>query len=206
VAGGWSSDEDLPSARDVRLYENSTRLYDRIGTLVEEALADGGSLVVDTALLLELHAIAMAGEPDAGVIRRADNQVGRVVALFETPPWDQVEQLLADAFAYLEQAMRSGPVLHAAAYALWRINAIHPFGDGNGRAARAVAYAVLCVGFGRMLPGSPTVPEYIQMNRYPYWDALQAADRAWERGEIDVSEMETVLAELVERQITSANP
>jgi len=123
--------------------------------------------------------------------------------LFEPPPWQEVPALLSQACSYATQSLRDGNVLHTAAYALWRLNWIHPFGDGNGRTARAITYAILCVGFGRMLPGTPTVAESITINPYPYWDALQAADRHWKRGKLDVSEMERVLSELVERQIGS---
>jgi len=81
-------------------------------------------------------------------------------------------------------------------------NWIHAFRDGNGRTARSITYAILCIGYGRSLPGSPTVPEQIRMNRYPYTDALQAADLAWAGGTVDVSAMEALLDELLEKQLS----
>jgi len=65
-------------------------------------------------------------------------------------------------------------------------------------------YAILCAGFKRMLPGEPTLPDLIAQNPYAYWDALKAADAAWRGGVVNVSEMETLLTDLVDRQLTSA--
>ena len=78
---------------------------------------------------------------------------------------------------------------------------IHPFGDGNGNASRAVMYAIICVGYAQMLPGTTALPELIARNPYPYYDALDSADDAWARGTIDVSEMEALLGTLIEQQL-----
>jgi Fic family protein len=67
----------------------------------------------------------------------------------------------------------------SAAYILWRLNWIHPFAEGNGRTARAVAYLVLSVQFGRELPGEITLVERMSQRKRDYWHALEAADRAW---------------------------
>ena len=45
------------------------------------------------------------------------------------------------------------------ACALWRLNWIHPFVEGNGRTARAACYYLLCMKQGRLLPGKKIVPE-----------------------------------------------
>ena len=47
------------------------------------------------------------------------------------------------------------------AYALWRLNWIHPFVEGNGRTARAACYYLICMRQGRLLPGRKIVPERI---------------------------------------------
>ena len=76
-----------------------------------------------------------------------------------------------------------------AAYVLWRLNWIHPFVEGNGRTARAACYYILCMRQGRLLPGKKIVPERIREDRGPYYEALTAADKKWEEGHFDVSEL-----------------
>ena len=46
------------------------------------------------------------------------------------------------------------------------------------------------------------VPERIRENRRPYYDALEAADRAWDDGKLDVSAMAKYLEELLKGQLT----
>jgi Fic family protein len=134
--GGWGWDEDPPSPREIRLKENLRRAYDRVTELVEETITNRSPFVVSVETLCELHAIVMDGEPDAGIVRRSDNQVGRVIPVFEPPPWQHVESLLAKAFAYINDSLAAERPLHAAAYALWRINWIHP-----RSASRSAAWA-----------------------------------------------------------------
>lgn len=89
-----------------------------------------------------------------------------------------------------------------AAYALWRLNWIHPFVEGNGRTARAACYYLLCMRHGSLLGGKKIVPERIRENRDPYYAALQAADKAWDQGHWDVSELATYLEVLLLGQLT----
>jgi len=89
-----------------------------------------------------------------------------------------------------------------AAYALWRLNWIHPFVEGNGRTARAACYYLLCMKQGSLLGGKKIVPERIRENRAPYYAALQSADKAWDLGHWDVSELATYLEVLLLGQLT----
>lgn len=91
------------------------------------------------------------------------------------------------------------------AYALWRLNWIHPFVEGNGRTARAACYYLICMRQGRLLPGKKIVPERIRENREPYYDALIEADRHWNDGDFDVSQMADYLAELLRGQLNEAD-
>jgi Fic family protein len=88
-----------------------------------------------------------------------------------------------------------------AAYALWRLNWVHPFIEGNGRTARAACYYLICMRQGRLLPGSKIVPERIRENREPYYAALKKADEAWEAGHFDVSALDTYLQGLLRDQL-----
>lgn len=88
------------------------------------------------------------------------------------------------------------------AYALWRMNWIHPFIEGNGRTARAACYYLICLRHGALLPGQKTVPERIRENRAPYYAALQAADGHWANGQFNVDALARYLAELLEAQLS----
>ena len=90
------------------------------------------------------------------------------------------------------------------AYALWRLNWIHPFVEGNGRTARAACYYLLCMRQGRLLPGSRIVPERIRDNREPYYAALQDADRHWNEGNFNVSNLASYLEGLLIGQLSES--
>ena len=87
------------------------------------------------------------------------------------------------------------------AYALWRLNWIHPFVEGNGRTARAACYYLICMRQGRLLPGKKIVPERIREKREPYYEALIEADHYWDEGHFNVSKLADYLAELLAGQL-----
>jgi Fic family protein len=90
------------------------------------------------------------------------------------------------------------------AYALWRMNWIHPFVEGNGRSARAACYYLICMKQGSLLPGKKIVPERIRENREEYYAALGAADRAWDNGQLDVTQLANYLAGLLKAQLSES--
>ncbi len=94
---------------------------------------------------------------------------------------------------YVIDHWKDESALHLSAYVLWKLNWIHPFSDGNGRTARAVAYVVLSTKLDSLLPGSPTIPEQIAGDKRPYYSALETADRQLKDGIIDVSVLEDML-------------
>jgi len=91
------------------------------------------------------------------------------------------------------------------AYALWRLNWIHPFVEGNGRTARAACYYLICMRQGRLLPGKKIVPERIRENRERYYAALQEADRHWSEGNFNVNALAEYLSDLLKGQLTDAD-
>lgn len=128
----------------------------------------------------------LAGTFRPGLIRISNSE-------HQPPEPTQVPLLIEDFCDYINEAFRTKSALHIAAYALWRLNWIHPFADGNGRTARVVSYILLCARLGYRVPGTPTIPEQIAANKGPYYAALEEADKAFAAGVIDVSGLEKLL-------------
>jgi Fic family protein len=115
-----------------------------------------------------------------------------------------VPQLVVELLARL--ASWNGDLIEMAAWALWRLNWIHPFEEGNGRTARAVTYVTICAGIGQGLPGTPTFLERLIMHKLQYNRALEAADAAALRGTEDVTQLASLLRGLVEAQLGGTEP
>jgi Fic family protein len=105
---------------------------------------------------------------------------------------------------YVNEHWKEKSAVHLCAYVLWKLNWIHPFSDGNGRTARAVAYVVLSIKLDSLLPGAPTIPEQIAGDKKPYYNALEAADKALKDGKIDVGALEEMLEAMLAKQLLNA--
>ena len=96
--------------------------------------------------------------------------------------------------------------VYLAAFVLWKLNAIHPFINGNGRTARVAAYLVLCLKAEQWLPGDTLLPELIRRNRPEYVEALKAADASLEGGgSLDLTKLHGLLTRLLEEQLPTDN-
>ncbi len=141
----------------------------------QQMLAERQGLDVET--LLAAHRVLMDVSPSphlGGVVRSEQNWVGGndwhpLDGDFVPPPPEMCVPLLADLVDYLRSEDHS-PLLQAAV-AHAQFETIHPFGDGNGRAGRAVLYGVLkqrCAADGMM----PPVSLALSGNRDAYLEAL----------------------------------
>jgi Fic family protein len=118
---------------------------------------------------------------------------------------DVINGLLSESRAAdMRDQDRGQLVLKAAAYALWRFNWIHPFAGGNGRTARALAYLVLCIDYGRGIPGKPSMPTLISRRRLSYERALRDADAADAQGSQDLEAMTRLVTETIIEQLEHA--
>lgn len=97
----------------------------------------------------------------------------------------------------------SDPVV-LACFVLWKLNAIHPFVNGNGRTARVAAYFVLCLKSGQWLPGEIILPELIRRNRQEYVAALKHADASVVAGQLDLTALHVLLSRLLGEQLPPA--
>ena len=89
------------------------------------------------------------------------------------------------------------PTTTLAAHALWRINYIHPFVNGNGRTARAVCYFIICASSGGELPGDPILPELLKEVHEEYVAALQVADTG------NIEPLAKLITSLINKQLAA---
>jgi Fic family protein len=181
--------------------QNLLRQYDLLLNCIEIGLAKGIE-AFDKYTLWSLNAAAVANIAQfGGRYRQSPIYVGK----HRPPHFREVDDEMDRFFSVIHEnwTIIDHPT-YLAAYALWRLNWIHPFVEGNGRTARAACYYLLCMKQGRLLPGKKIVPERIRENRQPYYDALKAADIHWEAGDFNVHELADYLSDLLKGQLIEA--
>jgi len=175
--------------------ENGERLYDFLKSIIDAAIAlERPYLSSQVIKALNYHAIACL-HSHAGEYRPCSVRVGS-----HQPPEEFRVQALMDDF--VNQINRNWDLLdplQLAVWALWRLNWIHPFINGNGRISRAVAYFILCVKVGARLPGKIILPELIVRERERYVQGLRKVD-----DNQDFSDLHSLLGELLKEQLDSA--
>jgi Fic family protein len=182
--------------------QNLLRQYDLLLNCIEIGL-EKGIEAFDKYTLWSLNAAAVANIAQfGGRYREEPIYVGN----HRPPHFSDVGNEMDRFFSLIHENwdILDHPTL-LPAYALWRLNWIHPFVEGNGRTARAACYYLLCLRQGRLLPGKKIVPERIRENRGPYYEALQDADRHWHEGNFNVSALASYLDRLLAAQLSEAD-
>lgn len=180
--------------------ENGSRQYDFLRSVVGASLAMGRPFLSQHLIkALNFHAITCL-HTNAGEYRPCQVVVGA-----HTPPQHfRVEALMDDLVNFINRVWETTDEVTLASFALWRLNHIHPFINGNGRTARAAAYFILCVKAGGWLPGTTILPELIRRDRADYVDALQQVDKSFAAGALDLTPLHAVLTRLLQEQLAGA--
>lgn len=182
--------------------QNGFRQFDYSMEAVDYFLDPSRPFSLRPSLILEFQSLAVQGiDPSPGQFRRTPVRIEK--AVHNPPPPHLVETLVTEMCDYVNNNWHEKTPFHLAAYAMWRHNWIHPFADGNGRTSRVLSYVILCIALGYRLPGTPAIPQQIQDDRSGYFKALEAADEAALKDEIDVSVMEELLKNMLARQLLS---
>ena len=133
-----------------------------------------------------------------GPMQVVSGPIGRQRVHYSAPP---AERLGDEIFAFLEwfEVARSmEPVLAAGLAHLWFVS-IHPFEDGNGRIARAIADMALA-----RSEDSPerfySMSAQIRLERNAYYDILEAT----QKGGLDITDWQVWFLECLGRAIESA--
>ena len=65
-------------------------------------------------------------------------------------------------------------------------------------------YLVLNIKLQTILAGTPTIPEQISEDKTPYYNALEAADKAHKEGKLDLTDLENMLESMLAKQLINA--
>lgn len=191
-----------PAERAQREVENGLGQFDVMTDIIRSYVKTKTPFLLKAREIIRLQSAALAGiDPLAGTFRNTPVLIRG--SRHSPPDSSDVPDEVMSLCAYVNNSWRHKSAIHLAAYVLWKLNWIHPFSDGNGRTARAVSYAVLCIKLDGLLPGAPTIPEQIAASKGPYYDALEKADQAAEEGRIDVSQLEEMLGKMLANQLLS---
>ncbi|TAD91937.1 MAG: Fic family protein [Alphaproteobacteria bacterium] len=118
----------------------------------------------------------------AGPMQVVSGPIGRERVHFQAPDAERLDAEMERFLVWFDAPPTTDPVIHAALAHLWFIT-IHPFEDGNGRIARALADMALA-----RAEGSPkrfySLSAQIQADRTDYYTQLERA----QRGSLDVTQ------------------
>lgn len=180
--------------------ENLDRQYSFLQSIVDASLALGQPMLsIEVIKALNYHAISCL-HVSAGEFRPGPVTVGP----YRPPLHFQVPAMMQMFTNQVNRFWDTFDPLSLAALVLWRLNHIHPFVNGNGRTARVTCYYILCLKAGGWLPGKKLLPERIVERRPDYVLALQAADASLAAGGLDLTQLQTLLTELLEAQLAEA--
>jgi Fic family protein len=183
---------------------NGVKQFDAVTEMIDFFSDPEREFKLRPSQLLHLQRIALKGlSAYAGNFRPADIEIGG--SRHKPPGAHMVPEEIEHMCDYVNDSWEKSSPVHLGAYALWKLNWIHPFTDGNGRTARAISYLLLCLRLGYRLPGTNTIPEQIAKDKTPYYKALEAADKQWESKKIELSELENLLAALLANQLVGVH-
>ncbi|UNU44498.1 Fic family protein [Sphingopyxis sp. YF1] len=200
VRGSVIVGEDKPSLPEE--IGGLARQYRFIQNLAERRAA-GEEVPITPDLVCQLHAVLGSGRnPAFGAYRTVD--VEMLGSEHRPVPPDEVAAAVQALCDDLAASWSDVEAIALSAYALWRLNWIHPFIDANGRTARALCYLILNLKFEMLLPGTPILVEQLKERREDFFDTLTTADLSYQRtGEANLAPLGNLIEELLFRQLRS---
>jgi len=178
VAGLVPADRHVEGIVEVML--DATRNFDR--PLTRERLFDWHAALFPTGRSGMTRINAGAWRDDrAGPMRVVSGPIGKEKVHFVAPPAGRIDAEIAAFLRWFGRDNAADPVLRSGLAHLWFVT-IHPFDDGNGRIARAVADMVLARSEGNC-ERFYSVSSRIRLERNAYYEVLERA----QQGSLDVT-------------------
>lgn len=137
-------------------------------------------------------------DDSSGPMQVVSGSIGRERVHYEAPKASRLESEVATFLKWFSEDTSHDPVLKAALAHLWFVT-IHPFDDGNGRIARAIADMALA-----RSEQSPqrfySMSAQIRLERKAYYDVLEAT----QKGDLDITAWLKWFLECLDRAIEGA--
>tara|TARA_R110002124_G_scaffold55076_2_gene155955 strand:- start:2180 stop:2830 length:651 start_codon:yes stop_codon:yes gene_type:complete len=184
--------------------ENGIRQFKTAVEIVKDHIHDPEKpFTLGTRHILLLNDEALKGiHPLAGTFRNTAVTISK--SDHQPPEHYLVPDYVREVCDYVNNNWKEKGAIHLAAFVLWKLNWIHPFADGNGRTSRIIMYLVLNIKLQTILAGTPTIPEQISEDKTPYYNALEAADKAHKEGKLDLTDLENMLESMLAKQLINA--
>jgi Fic family protein len=135
---------------------------------------------------------------DAGAMQVVSGPIGKETVHFEAPTAERLDAEMAAFIAWFNATPAMDPVLKAAIAHFWFVT-IHPFEDGNGRIARAIADMALARADGTK-ERFYSMSSQVEAERKEYYRELETA----QRGELDITKWLAWFLACLERAIDGA--
>lgn len=178
VGGLVAADRHVEGVVEMML--DATQNYDR--PLTAERLHDWHAALFPTGRSGMTRITVGAWRDDAsGPMQVVSGPIGRERVHYEAPAANRLETEMTAFLKWFEEA-NPDPVLKAGIAHLWFVT-IHPFDDGNGRIARAIADLALARAEGTA-QRFYSMSAQIQAERNAYYDMLEAT----QKGDLDITE------------------
>lgn len=195
VGGLKPADRDVEGVVEMML--DATRNYDK--KLTEERLFGWHASLFPTGRS-GMRRITVGGwrNDSDGPMQVVSGPVGKERVHFEAPKAPRLEKETTEFLDWFNNGPEVDPVLKAGIAHLWFVT-IHPFDDGNGRIARAIAD--LCLARSEKSPQRfYSMSAQIRQERKEYYDLLEHT----QKGETDITEWLTWFLDCLGRAIDGA--
>jgi Fic family protein len=178
IGGLYNKDRNIEGIVEVML--DATRKYNK--PLTEERLFGWhGALFPTGRSGLNKIIVGKWRTKESGPMEVVSGAYGRERIHYEAPDYNRLKKEMAAFFKWFEKESDIDPVLKSALSHFWFVS-IHPFDDGNGRIARAIADMQLS-----RCEKSPqrfySMSSQIQKERNGYYDVLEAC----QKGTLDIT-------------------
>ena len=189
----------VPSSRDVdgivNLMTDATTNYDRPLTRRRLFKWHASLFPVGKSGLANIA----TGKYRDGPIHVISGAIGKEKVHFEAPPADQVTEEMADFLDWFEDPGAMNPLLAAGLAHFWFVT-IHPFDDGNGRIARAIADMALARAESNARRYY-SMSKQIRSERNDYYDMLEST----QKGTCDITAWQEWFLSCLRRAIENAD-